>query len=781
MRYVVILLGYAILGYAVLVPKQTFAQSGSFTKLKSQLLKSLPDTGRIHLLLQIGSVYGDSYQQIRKKNPSKAQENVFFLDSALTYTNRAIILSRRLKNSKLLIESLLAEGRYWLTHIVRAKRERAIPYLQEAFILSSASNNQRLIAESLQLLGTAFIYKTDNGPNKAILFYKKALAVYERMGARQEEFDILNKIADVYRLFINPEKALPFLLKIHRLQKISNDSKVYKTTFSISATYFDLGYFSQAIRYGLLCQRQVETANDSSFYVDISYLIAHCYRELGDFERALSYYNKGLRLDSSAGVVARMISIIRTKGTIRDIYLQQNKQEQAHQVASEIVRLANINSNASALVIKQNLAMSYLVLNDFKKAEYWFLSILPMYEKPPVNLRGLCAVYSRMAELYIKKMQFKKSRYYLTQALALAEEANAPFFAGNIHLMLFKVDSTLGKLHSAIRHYQLATVIKDSLFTKTKNRQIEELQIQYEIEQKEKDIRLKEKSIKTLTQQRQLQDQKSKQEWLIRNVLISGAILLLLLLTVVYNRYHLKQRSNQLLQAQQEVINQKNATLQILLIEKEWLLKEIHHRVKNNLQVVMSLLNSQAAYLSDDAALSAIQESQHRVQAMALIHQKLYQSEGIARITMPTYIQEMVAYLRDAYDLPQPITFQLAIDSIELDVTQAVPLGLIINEAITNALKYAFPNGRSGTITLAFHRFLQNSLELKLEDDGVGLSPDYDPSRSRSLGMTLIQGFSQQLGGELTIRNNVGLSIRLVFSDEQLTLSTRSHHFAYQS
>jgi two-component sensor histidine kinase len=126
------------------------------------------------------------------------------------------------------------------------------------------------------------------------------------------------------------------------------------------------------------------------------------------------------------------------------------------------------------------------------------------------------------------------------------------------------------------------------------------------------------------------------------------------------------------------------------LTEKEWLLKEIHHRVKNNLQVVMSLLDSQADFLQDKVALSAIQESQHRVQAMALIHQKLYQSESLARIPMRSYIEEVVAYLNDSYSRYQPIGFDLSVDDIELDVTLAVPLGLIINEAITNAFNMHF-------------------------------------------------------------------------------------------
>jgi two-component sensor histidine kinase len=201
--------------------------------------------------------------------------------------------------------------------------------------------------------------------------------------------------------------------------------------------------------------------------------------------------------------------------------------------------------------------------------------------------------------------------------------------------------------------------------------------------------------------------------------LIGGGILLLVLLGVVYNRYRLKQRSNRQLQAQQQAlqtqhqelqfqknalqaqqqeINKKNERLSQLLgekdsllgekdqllEEKERLLKEINHRVKNNLQVVMSLLNWKADALQDKAALSAIQESQHRVQAIAFIYQKLYQSEGVARIPMHDYIEEVVAYLHESYCLDQQVRFCVEVEPIELDVTQAVPLGLIINEGITN-------------------------------------------------------------------------------------------------
>src|SRR6185369_1941097 len=125
-------------------------------------------------------------------------------------------------------------------------------------------------------------------------------------------------------------------------------------------------------------------------------------------------------------------------------------------------------------------------------------------------------------------------------------------------------------------------------------------------------------------------------------------------------------------QKSSNLISRKNEQLQHFLNEKEWLLKEIHHRVKNNLQIVMSLLNPQSAYIDNEPALTAIHDSQHRVHAMSLIHQKLYNSENVSSINMSLYIQELVTYLSDSFNTRQQIRFELAIEPLEMDVSQAV-------------------------------------------------------------------------------------------------------------
>jgi two-component sensor histidine kinase len=229
-----------------------------------------------------------------------------------------------------------------------------------------------------------------------------------------------------------------------------------------------------------------------------------------------------------------------------------------------------------------------------------------------------------------------------------------------------------------------------------------------------------------------------------------------LLLGLGYNRYRLKQRSNLLLEAQQLEINHKNDSLerlvgekQDLLEEKDWMLKEIHHRVKNNLQIINSLLTTQAAYLLEPTALEALRESQNRVQAIALVHQKLYQSDSVARVNMQEYIQEITELLLESFDISESVRPQLDVALVELDVALAIPLGLIINEAITNTLKHAFPPPRTGTLTIQLRPIEALRYELRIADDGVGLPPGFDPARAESLGLTMIMGLSRQLGGVL--------------------------------
>jgi two-component sensor histidine kinase len=269
----------------------------------------------------------------------------------------------------------------------------------------------------------------------------------------------------------------------------------------------------------------------------------------------------------------------------------------------------------------------------------------------------------------------------------------------------------------------------------------------------------KDQDIKLLHKQRDAQQSELTKGIVIRNLVIAAGSLLALLLIVVVNRYLLKQRTS-------DQITRKNASLQHLLTEKEWLLKEVHHRVKNNLHTVICLLESQARYLESDA-LEAIETSQHRIYAMSLIHQKLYQSDDIKAIDMANYIPELVQSLIDSFGTTNQISFELKIEPISLSISHAIPLALIINEAVTNSIKYAFPNNVNGVITITMY-YNNPFIILDIADNGIGLPQIEHDAEPESLGLRLIRGLSEDIDADTSILNDCGTKITISFRSDPL-------------
>jgi two-component sensor histidine kinase len=249
-----------------------------------------------------------------------------------------------------------------------------------------------------------------------------------------------------------------------------------------------------------------------------------------------------------------------------------------------------------------------------------------------------------------------------------------------------------------------------------------------------------------------------------RNIIIMSSSLILFLFVLFYNRYRLKQRSNKLLQNQQKIISQKNEVLQHTIEEKEWLVREIHHRVKNNLQMVISLLNAQSEFLNHPSAVDAIRESRERMQAIAILHQKLYRTDTSTHINMRGYVHELVDNIRSSVADTDRMEFQVDVaPDIELDISQSVPLGLILNEGITNSIKYAYGKNGKGSIRISLQYTGDRLLQLKIADQGRGLPEGLDTEHCNSLGLQLIRLFAEQLEGDLYFINNNGLEINLSF------------------
>jgi PAS domain S-box-containing protein len=215
--------------------------------------------------------------------------------------------------------------------------------------------------------------------------------------------------------------------------------------------------------------------------------------------------------------------------------------------------------------------------------------------------------------------------------------------------------------------------------------------------------------------------------------------------------------------ALQQALEQIKASLH----EKEVLLKEIHHRVKNNMQVITSLLNLQSKNIRDEQALSVFQDSQNRVKSMALIHETLYQSKDLSCINFAEYLQKLVAHVSRSYRMhPEAVKINIRVDDISLPIDTAVPCGLIINELTSNSLKYAFTADMRGEINITFER-ADAQYVLRVSDTGVGLPADFDPERGKSLGMKLVRMLTGQLCGEMEYRNGVGTIFEIKFPEER--------------
>ncbi len=200
------------------------------------------------------------------------------------------------------------------------------------------------------------------------------------------------------------------------------------------------------------------------------------------------------------------------------------------------------------------------------------------------------------------------------------------------------------------------------------------------------------------------------------------------------------------------------------LREKEVLLKEIHHRVKNNLQVICSLLNLQALRMDDLAARAALTDCQNRVLSIALVHEKLYQSKDLSHIDARNYLESLLASVRHANNCePRGIAVDLQADDVQLNVDAAISCGLIVHELVTNAIKHAFVGRRQGYVRVAILRHNGNQLALSVADDGVGISASGTPSEPHALGLDLAHAFARQLGGELHSHVDGGTHFELRF------------------
>jgi len=372
-----------------------------------------------------------------------------------------------------------------------------------------------------------------------------------------------------------------------------------------------------------------------------------------------------------------------------------------------------------------------------------------------------------LGKIYHAIKDYRQSISYQTKALALIEsnvnhQNEIP--KEEIYHILSLAEYAEGNYKQAYSHLDKKHELEVSSLVYEKENRINELQTKFDV--LEKDI-----SYKSLTIVNQKKEIELKRNQNFSFVLAISLFSTFILLLVVYLGYLDNKKKNKLLNSKNKVIEEKNTKLiraqheiSKSLLQKEVLLKEIHHRVKNNMQIILSLLSIQAKEGKNESIADFLEKGQTRIVSMSLIHQSLYENNRLDSIYFQEYLQQLIENLKKALGLEnQNITFGISTNSLFFDIQTAIPLGLIINELLSNSFKHAFPDKKKGAVFIGIQKLDSSQFELTYSDDGVGYESNL--RSNKSVGLDIVQLLVKQLKGTLLKKESQGTKYVILFQE----------------
>lgn len=401
-------------------------------------------------------------------------------------------------------------------------------------------------------------------------------------------------------------------------------------------------------------------------------------------------------------------------------------------------------------VTKGNIAVLKIMKNEYSQA------IPLLQEDSNIGLKnnddpnGTTRSIILLAECYTKIGNFEQAQ----KTILLAENQLKHDLNPQIKVSYFKTKAELLKKlnqnEEAYLYYQKAFNLGDSLNIEKQKLLLAGNDILYQMEEKDNLIEKQQANIN------------ATQKTILSILALSLAIILA---TTLFYLSNSKKKRKEIEQKNAE-ISAKNTTINESLAEKEMLLKEIHHRVKNNLQIISGILELQNLNVNDAHAKVILKEGQARIQSIALIHKTLYQSENFSSVPLESYLEELIQAIEATYkNSATQILTQIRVEGIELNINTAIPLSLIINEIITNCYKHAFLGKEKGNICINLSKTLEEKYLLKIQDDGNGLPENFDPKKLHSVGFDLMQGLTKQLEGNFNFESKNGTTITILFNE----------------
>ncbi|UXX79540.1 tetratricopeptide repeat protein [Reichenbachiella carrageenanivorans] len=554
----------------------------------------------------------------------------------------------------------------------------------------------------------AYTYMLIGTHDSSLLYYQKSLDYHRAQKNKKKEADILVSIGETYRNNDVPDRAMDFFIQGIKIYEALNlHGQVASTYNSMADLVMRQNDYTKAKEYMAMVQQILHHTSYPS-------ALAHSFMNQGRI------FNSMLQFDSAVYYHQKAIDLFDSLGMYHD------KGRAMHNQANSLRELKRFDE---ALDICQQV----LLIPELK-----------------ANIKSQIFTILLIANIYMDTDRPRQAIKYGIEGLELAKKYGFLDRERVAYKYLSQTYDKMGDYKAAFKYHQQFTTLMEAIFDKDKYEQVNRMNALYESEKKEQTIAIHEANLEA--REATIALQQSRQSQLYFG--IGFAIFIGLVLAISYVG---QTKSNKLLHQQKLEIEKQNS-------ERETLLKEIHHRVKNNLQVISSLLSMQSRQMEDGEAKTAVREGQSRIKSMSLIHQKLYSEDNLSRINMKEYIEDLSSFLFKSYKPSKSVSQLIEADEVMLDVDTAVPLGLIINELISNALKYAFEPEQKGEISIRLNHE-DNGYVLHIADTGKGLPQNFD--QKQSMGMKLVTILVDQIDGLMKIDNSLGTFFTIKFKDKR--------------
>ncbi|MGB0430026.1 MAG: tetratricopeptide repeat-containing sensor histidine kinase [Bacteroidia bacterium] len=588
-------------------------------------------------------------------------------------------------------------------------------YRNDSNAINLAQNGLQLFEELndslnivIGLYEIALRYLAFQKQQEATSYFRKSIAKAIKHNLEIRQAKPLTNIGYIHARSGLYDSAAIYLRKSIDISIKEGEKPSQKALLNVGAVYFQSGNSKMALEYyHKALQRAVEEQDQT--------IEAICYQNMGAANTKLKNWTESKKYLSKAFIIYQM-------------------RNDSSSMATYYASIAEINH-------AQKKHDSTLI--NYQKARQIFPKTGPPNRKLFVHLN--------LARTYLTQGK-GKNKSYVQKAIEEGLLAHKIIMAGQYTANEIEVSEILFKSYSDLKLYEKAApfantalLLKDSLYNKQRLAAIVEVQEKYETEKKELEIELlnKDNLLKENALTESIEINQSKNRIIILTIVGLALSLLIVLLLVARSRQ--KENTNAKLVAQNNTIQKQNN-------EKELLLKEIHHRVKNNLQVISSLLELQSKKVSDTES-EVFKEGQSRVRAMALIHEELYQNENnLGEVDFKTYTAKLSRQIQSLFPGKESVSIMIDGPSLKLDIDTAIPLGLIINELVTNSFKYGLDE--KGQLSIVFKEMEKGNYSVSVSDNGQGLAEDFDYKKSKSLGLRLVNRLTKQLYGKVEYSNN---------------------------